>query len=701
MPFVKLASPAVLSFGYLILTFPLALLIQLLVLLLVPMSLIPPLYRVVAPVQRWISGVIGDTYVLLTSRFQFQSMVSKVGEDLKWLGKRCDVVAVLAHSQGAAIAHEAVRQAEGSKVERLITFGSALSRLKALRHVMEHARGMLTASSLVTLSALVLAALYLWNLDRGGDSILYTIMGIWSLAVLLALSAYLMPFTLKDINEQCHEQQGFALAQSIKWEDYYATDDPIPNGRMYPVGRYVSESREVHNEANVLTDHATYWRNLDEFGCSVLYSLMQVTGGAFAECLVDPRNLHLASQRRTRHVRYRVATRLAAIVGASSAVFQHPVVKEGVPVPGALSPWLGWMAGLVNWVISLVEDVVGIVASTLNVFEGPVNVPRLPVAVTVLSWPVLCTLIALSWYVLGSAILSRWAKAETENHFRTSGTSRAAWPRQIWWMALVVLGCLWLGFWATWLLMSPGEVWAAIAAKLKPLLNTTATTAFYVLPVVFQLVFQLVKNWLEGIKMRKLVILGREDIERILSKYMEKIASPSLEEMVARIKDSRVKEAYRRFAVMQTSGSPPNSRSTVELLKDECFNIVDRLGKRRFSGEVACWVALMTALSAVSIELFQFEIRTMVQGALGLASLAFGVLGWVRSRGIASRMAAGLGLVIGVAVMPAKAAWDSGLTSLAGISLLVVGVTAAVSAVIGAEFLRRGWEGVNADAQLA
>ncbi len=647
---------ALLGFAYLVVTFPLALLLQMLVLLLLPISLVPVLRPVVAPVQRWIAGFIGDSYVLLTSRFQFQSMVSKVQEDLEWLAERCDVIAVLAHSQGAAVAHEALRQAKPPKVELLVTFGSALARLKALRHVMDRARGMLTASSLVTMSALVVAALYLWHL-RGGGSLAYAVLGVWSLGILLALAAYVMPFTLKDINELCHADQGFALAEGTAWEDYYATADPVPNGPMFAEPyHYMTRSREVYNGANVFTDHATYWRNQDEFGAAVVTSLLGLTGGRFAAG-----GSWFSKSDRDRRTRHRVAARLAAVVALSAAAFPHPVLGGGISIPEPLRVPLGWVAAFVNWLFSFASDLPALFGSS---FRLPLErlIPKIAVPMTVVPWTIVCLAVVLLWLAASGAILRWWEALVTEDTFRSRWTWRQAYPRRAWWGAFAVLAAAWVGFWVWWIVLSPREVWTELNAKIEPLVGTAGNSWTFLVPLF---VYQILNATWEAAKTTREA--SRERGRRLAGLLGHDLILPA---------------------------EPVKPPSLMETLGDVLAEALGRLGKRRFGPRGAATVALITALASLGVVLFDFKIRGVLQAALALLALALGVLGWARAEGRWTAAAAAAGLIVGVLVMPVSAAVSAGLPTPLGVVLLTAAVVAAGCGLAGAELLRRGWKGV-------
>lgn len=679
---------AALSFSYLVLTFPLALLIQLIVLFLLPLSLLPPLRPVVSPIQRWISAVIGDTYVLLTSRFQFQSMVSTVRDDLAWLASRCDVVAVLAHSQGAAVAHEAVRQAHEPKVERLITFGSAVSRLKALRFVMEHAPDMLTASMLVTISASALTGLFLWSLFSGSGSLLQLVFGFWGLGTALAVSAYLMPFSLKQINERCHPNQEFGLDNWTKWEDYYATSDPVPNGKMLSDDtHYTSKSVEVHNRANLFTDHSGYWKNKDEFGSAVLHALMTLTGGPFETNGVPPRMSTDAGVDRALRTRHRVLARAAVVLALSVAVFQHPKLKDGVRVPEPLQVPLGWLASFVNWLLVLAGDALGLVGSKLKLTSADLALPHIQRPVDLLSWPVACVFLVLVWMLFSGSILGWWEKRETEARFRPHRPKSFGNPQMVSWASVSLLVLAWLSFWVWWLVLSPADMWAQIGARFGPLIKPKENgSAFWGLGVAVGWFIQAIRNSFAA---------QREITEQVMK-------GPSIQELLDA--EDRPGSTLGKIPRYNLPGMPgflavaPQKRSSfLSIFGDELKDLSKRLsGTRDFSPGVAAGVAVLLALVSLAIVVFNFHIRgAVVQAALGLVALAFGVLGWVRGTGRATRVAAAVGMVGGVVVMPWAEAINAGVGSVTGVGLLTAGLVCGACAVGAAECLRRAWAAIE------
>jgi len=78
---------------------------------------------------------LGDSLVFTDNKVINAAICSKVTADLTWLRQRCDRVVVLAHSQGAAVAHTVLRRSDTISVDRLVTFGSGLRKLLEVKSV--------------------------------------------------------------------------------------------------------------------------------------------------------------------------------------------------------------------------------------------------------------------------------------------------------------------------------------------------------------------------------------------------------------------------------------------------------------------------------------------------------------------------------------------------------------------------------------
>ena len=111
-----------------------------LIMTLIPVFLLP--FEFVRSFTRWIqltlSASIGDSYLFTTNPIVESAVVTRVQRDIEWLAGRCDEVVVVAHSQGAAIAYEAIqqwtwRERVPKPLKRLITYGSGIRKLFELK----------------------------------------------------------------------------------------------------------------------------------------------------------------------------------------------------------------------------------------------------------------------------------------------------------------------------------------------------------------------------------------------------------------------------------------------------------------------------------------------------------------------------------------------------------------------------------------
>jgi hypothetical protein len=119
---------AILSFwGTLLVVVPL----QLLLVVLYVLSLLPieEVKKQVLRVTTRLSEIIGDSYVFVASPVMRSAITSKLLADLGWLETKCDKVIVLAHSQGAAVAFDALRDRPDDKPVYLITYGAGIRKL--------------------------------------------------------------------------------------------------------------------------------------------------------------------------------------------------------------------------------------------------------------------------------------------------------------------------------------------------------------------------------------------------------------------------------------------------------------------------------------------------------------------------------------------------------------------------------------------
>jgi hypothetical protein len=347
---------------------PLAALAVLVVLLLsaVPVTRVRAL---AASLQRAISRTVGDSFILLGSATRAAAIVHRVEHDVRWLADRSDALVVVAHSQGAEVAHRAVRSTRPRRLRRLVTVGSGQTKLAALSAL----RGSGAARSVwfAPAGAFTVAASVAMALDRLGagsrdDEIFVPVIGLTfglGLLVLGARQARGLDVPADDLLDP---------GARDGWLDLYASHDPVSNGPVYGVGtgHPVIRSEQVDNLASAVSDHTGYARNVEQ----VVARLAEVCAAACDATLepsaLDQAAMVVARRRRSWRVGWLRCARVVVVTVASVvALLDHrrlPAIGRGVLtvaadlvdlvplvavdvsdlVPPRLSPALGGLAVL-------------------------------------------------------------------------------------------------------------------------------------------------------------------------------------------------------------------------------------------------------------------------------------------------------------------------------------------------------------------
>jgi pimeloyl-ACP methyl ester carboxylesterase len=328
----------------------------LLLLLLLGILPIPKASGIVARLGSKLAGSLGDSYVLLESPAQFDAMITRVSRDLEWLAARCHKVVVVAHSQGAVIAHRALRRHRPRNVELFITLGAGLSKLvhigtvrgrpKELRSFLVGASWMSTGL-LLFFTVLGLLRLVLTGSVRELADVLLLVFGINSVYILLL--PLIAGFTSRESVEHDLRQQlklsGLTPgAAGFRWLDVHATADPVPNGPIFETGCQWIEDHEVRNWSSALNDHSGYVRNPDGFLGPLALRLGRLAddivgqrlSGAYQEQILS------ASRRRRRRVGMLVAARWALLVAGIFATvrFWHDLRARANDVIVATPSWI-------------------------------------------------------------------------------------------------------------------------------------------------------------------------------------------------------------------------------------------------------------------------------------------------------------------------------------------------------------------------
>lgn len=202
-----------------------------------------------------VSAVLGDSYMLAHCPVQLAAMRTKVAGDLRWLQDRCEKVAVVAHSQGAAIAHRVLKDGSRYCAEDLrafITLGQGISKLHMLQHLDwdPRVRPAARRSRLLVSIGMVcggLSALGLivsrWanpGVVRFLISVRHSIPVILAGFVVIWLGVWQAMRAMRVAEGDLKREPGFC-AGAFSWSDYYASADPVSNGPLDPGSGQVAD----------------------------------------------------------------------------------------------------------------------------------------------------------------------------------------------------------------------------------------------------------------------------------------------------------------------------------------------------------------------------------------------------------------------------------------------------------------------------
>jgi hypothetical protein len=329
---------------------------------------IPRIDKAVRWVVVHISAMLGDSYMLAHCPVQFAAMRTQVASDLAWLQGRCKRVAVIAHSQGAALAHKVLVDGDycRSSLKAFITLGQGISKLDLLQRMdwdpRAHRKAQL--SRVLVTFGMACAGLPAVGLVAGhwANAVVVkalTALPWWPLLITIGFAG----ITLGVI--QAMQALGHGVEQHlslpVSWNDYYASADPVSNGPLArgstgcqdrPGGGKALCSFQVHNSGSVVFDHNGYLRNQDELLPRVLNDLVAAAYGEGPDTtnrpeLVRSNDVADSAQRRRRLLRWLIAARVAA-VGLLAMLLRVDLGRDLMGPMNQLTHLLGGHAGMSN-----------------------------------------------------------------------------------------------------------------------------------------------------------------------------------------------------------------------------------------------------------------------------------------------------------------------------------------------------------------
>ena len=276
----------------------------LLLLSLVPLPFVSDIARGLA---QNLAGSFGDLLVLVRSPVRFAAMAERVRTDIAGLDSQCDQVMVVAHSQGSAVAWQAIKRASQQprcnrpEVALFVSFGQAMRKLKSLYRVHEVAGSMQTRFTLLACVASAILVVVLVTgllglgeiLGRGGDvaGAIADRDWYWITFVLFVIAGFIVQLWLQAMARANDRESEVELLGEIgsvgarfrdfRWVDLWASADPAPNGPLLAdpspaAAQYVS-SYKLRNMASTALDHSVYWSNVTEFVSAIAYFASALT----------------------------------------------------------------------------------------------------------------------------------------------------------------------------------------------------------------------------------------------------------------------------------------------------------------------------------------------------------------------------------------------------------------------------------------
>ncbi len=235
-------------------------------------NMLPPglrwISRVLTALQRVLASSLGDVYVILATEDDRQQIRERIKHDYACL-TGCTRTVVVAHSAGAALTHELIRDEELVEPQppaAFITFGEAAWRMRWMKRIQERTAPRLLALAMAIIG-MALAAVSIF----GGQPLAVKIgSGVLAALVYACLTRFVWgrADTAETRNEVLQE-----LASKVRWCDFVASSDPIPSGTLTALAHAPDataaaagyEARFIRNRRSIVLDHTGYTKNLEEF----------------------------------------------------------------------------------------------------------------------------------------------------------------------------------------------------------------------------------------------------------------------------------------------------------------------------------------------------------------------------------------------------------------------------------------------------
>jgi hypothetical protein len=246
-------------------------------------------------------GYLGDSFVVAMSAVRRDLVTETVQADLDWIAKKCSTFAVVAHSQGAVISHDALARKPPPNLSHFVTLGAGIEKLLRLRLLFHSDRGMFRWMWICLLAALgsvltSFAALSAFATGHPANGLLLVVAAA-SCAAVMGGGMVLAFRHVPGYEELVHLD---GAGSQFRWLNLYASSDPVPNGPLLDERRPWITECEVFNYASIIRDHTSYLKNKDDVVPRLVMTLLEQSMPEFEQ---DTRSLKRARTRRRIRVR--------------------------------------------------------------------------------------------------------------------------------------------------------------------------------------------------------------------------------------------------------------------------------------------------------------------------------------------------------------------------------------------------------------
>ncbi|MGK9147241.1 hypothetical protein KXS11_06410 [Plantibacter flavus] len=355
---------------------------------------------ILGQIEAILTSFLGDSYLFTASAVSSTAMSTRVAEEIDWIRARAKRVIVVAHSQGASVATQALATLD--PVEVLVTYGAGISQLAWLRSRAATCFAVVFWSVIwvVGLAGVVVTVVQAIEVTRGGS------LPPWLWAVMLFLWPVLLGGAGRLRDGIAGSRRNVVLTAkpqvlAHRWLDLWASADPVSGGPSTGHVFAGTESVRLWNRGNVGLDHSGYFANRVEFVARLVQIGLGASETPGARPVADAlaRSIEVDAALRQRRGRWLETLRFVVVAAFVIASLRLAgVFSEQLDAPVA------WLRNAVPPVRRFLEPILGLTPQGIGAIAG-------------------LAVIALGVYGVGLLIWGGWSRAERSGSMQRQGST--------------------------------------------------------------------------------------------------------------------------------------------------------------------------------------------------------------------------------------------------------------------------------------